>query len=266
MSIAALCSVACSDENRPTVADIAGSYDGYTLAGCAYFQNTCAAGETVRISENADGSASVTFVSRTWGEFTIPDAPMSETGGVYTLTGSGQTRMGMGGNLSSYDCTYTATIDSREQARMRFAVPGVMGGLTIDFATGEAPADLLLAGTYDGYTDADCAYFQNRYTDDESLKITANGDGTLAVAFESATWGAFNVAKAAITKADGLYTFTGEGSVSMGMGGNATNYPFTMSGTCDAAKESYSIAFDVPAVMGGLTVTLLPGKAPVTAE
>ncbi len=266
MSIAALCSVACSDDDQPTVADIAGRYDGYTLAGCAYFQNTCTADETVAVTENADGSASVTFSSGSWGEFTIPNAQMSETGGVYTLTGSGQTRMGMGGNLSSYDCTYSATIDSKQEARMQFKVPSVMGGLTIDFVTGEAPADLLLAGTYDGYTDADCAYFQNNYTDNESLTITANGDGTLAVAFESATWGAFNVAQATVTKADGIYTFTGEGTVAMGMGGGATNYPFTMTGTCNAAKDSYSVAFEVPAVMGGLTVTLLPGTAPGAAE
>lgn len=80
--------------------------------------------------------------------------------------------MGMGGNVSSYDCTYTAVIHSREKAQMQFKVTGVMGGLTLDFTTGEAPADLLLAGTYKGYTDADCTYFQDRYTDDESLKVT----------------------------------------------------------------------------------------------
>ena len=172
----------------------------------------------------------------------------------------------MGGNVSSYDCTYTAEIDSREKAQMQFKVAGVMGGLTIDFTTGEAPADLLLAGTYEGYTDADCAYFQNRYTDDESLKMTANGDGTLAVVFESATWGTFRVAKAAVTKDGDQYEFTGDGTVSMGMGDNVKDYAFTMTGTSNAAKDDFSIAFNAPAVMGGLTITLLPGKAPATAE
>lgn len=267
MSVVALCSAACSDEKEyPTVADIAGRYEGYTLAGCAYFQNTCTADETITVTENADGSARVTFTSGSWGEFTIPDAQMSENGGTYTLTGSGQTKMGMGGNVSSYDCTYTAEIDSREKAQMQFKVAGVMGGLTIDFTTGEAPADLLLAGTYEGYTDADCAYFQNRYTDDESLKMTANGDGTLAVVFESATWGTFRVAKAAVTKDGDQYEFTGDGTVSMGMGDNVKDYAFTMTGTSNAAKDDFSIAFNAPAVMGGLTITLLPGKAPATAE
>ena len=52
----------------------------------------------------------------------------------------------------------------------------------------------------------------------------------------------------------------------MGMGDNAADYAFTMTGTSNAAKDDFSIAFNTPAVMGGLTITLLPGKAPATAE
>lgn len=267
MAVVVLCSAACSDEKElPAVADIAGSYEGYTLAGCAYFQNTCVTDETVTVTGNADGTANVTFTSGSWGEFSIPNAQMSESGGTYTLTGSGQTKMGMGGNVSSYDCTYTAVIESREKAQMQFKVSGVMGGLTIDFITGEVPADLLLAGTWEGYTNAGCTYFQNRYTDDESLKMTANSDETLSVVFESATWGTFKVDKATIKKNGDNYTFTGEGTVSMGMEDNVKDYAFTMTGKSNAAKDDYSIAFNVPAVMGGLTITLLPGKAPAASE
>lgn len=268
MSVVALCSAACSsdDETIPAAADISGNYEGYTLAGCAYFQNSCTADETVAVAQNADGSVSVTFISDSWGEFIIPEVQCSENGGVYTLTGSGQTKMGMGGNVSSYDCSYTGVIYSRDKAQMQFTVPGVMGGLIIEFVTGEVPADLLLAGTYKGYTDARCAYFSDNYTNDESLTMTANGDGTLAVDFESATWGAFHVASAVVSKSGAEYTFAGEGTVSMGMGDNVTDYAFTMTGTSDAAKDNYSIAFTVPAVMGGLTVTLLPGEAPAAAE
>ena len=267
MAVVVLCSAACSDEKElPAVADIAGSYEGYTLAGCAYFQNTCVTDETVTVTGNADGTANVTFTSGSWGEFSIPNAQMSESGGTYTLMGSGQTKMGMGGNVSSYDCTYTAVIESREKAQMRFKVSGVMGGLTIDFTTGEVPADLLLAGTWEGYTNVGCTYFQNRYTDDESLKMTANSDETLSVVFESATWGTFKVDKATIKKNGDNYTFTCEGTVSMGMGDNVKDYAFTMTGESNAAKDDYSIAFNVPAVMGGLTITLLPGKAPAASE
>ena len=96
--------------------------------------------------------------------------------------------------------------------------------------------------------------------------MTANGDGTLAALFESAAWGTFKVDKATVRKNGDNYTFTGEGTVSMGHGSNVKDYAFTMTGTSNAAKDDFSIAFNAPAVMGGLTITLLPGKAPAAAE
>lgn len=267
MLSAAVFMMACDkDENGSETVDFAGSYNGYTLASCNYFQNMISADETVVITENTDGTASVSFTSATWGEFTITDAQASVSGDICSLSGSGQTQMGMGGSTSAYDCTFTAEIKSQTDARMEFSIPSVMGGMTLTFQTGDAPADLLLAGTYEGYTDADCAMFQDRYTDGESVKLTANGDGTLKIVFESASWGTFTVESATATKEGEEYVFTGSGSVAMGMGGSTSNYDFTLSGRSNAAKDDFSIAFNVPAVMGGLTITLLPGTAPTTEE
>lgn len=267
MLSAAVFMMACDkDENGSKTIDFAGSYNGYTLANCNYFQNMISADETVVITENTDGTASVSFTSATWGTFTITDAQASISGNVCSLSGSGQTQMGMGGSTSAYDCTFTAEIKSQTDARMEFSIPAVMGGMTLTFQTGDAPADLLLAGTYEGYTDADCAMFQDRYTDGESVKLTANGDGSVKVVFESASWGTFTVESATATKEGEEYVFTGSGSVAMGMGESTSNYDFTLSGRTNAAKDDFSIAFNVPAVMGGLTVTLLPGTAPATEE
>lgn len=267
MLSAAVFMMACDkDENGSKTVDFAGSYNGYTLASCNYFQNMISADETVVITENTDGTATVSFTSATWGEFTITDAQASVSGDICSLSGSGQTQMGMGGSTSAYDCTFTAEIKSQTDARMEFRIPAVMGGMTLTFQTGDAPADLLLAGTYEGYTDADCAMFQDRYTDGESVKLTANGDGSVKVVFESASWGTFTVESATATKEGEEYVFTGSGSVAMGMGGSTSNYDFTLSGRSNAAKDDFSIAFNVPAVMGGLTVTLLPGTAPTTEE
>lgn len=266
LSVAALMMGCDKDENGSKTVDFAGSYNGYTLANCNYFQNMISADETVVITKNTDGTASISFTSATWGEFTITDAQASVSGDVCSLSGNGQTQMGMGGSTSAYDCTFSAEIKSQTDARMEFKIPAVMGGMTIVFRTGDAPADLMLAGAYKGYTDADCAMFQNRYTDDESVTLTANGDGTLKVVFESASWGTFTVESATATKEGEEYVFTGNGSVSMGMGGSTSNYDFTVSGSTNAAKDDYSIVFKVPAVMGGLTVTLLPGTAPVAGE
>ena len=269
MVSAAILLMACDkDENGSKTVDFAGNYDGYTLASCNYFQNMISPDETVVITKNTDGSASVSFTSATWGTFTITDAQASISGNVCSLSGSGQTQMvGMDGSTSTYECTFTAEIKSQTDARMEFSIPAVMGGMTLTFQTGDAPADLLLAGTYEGYTDADCAMFQDRYTDGESVKLTANGDGSVKVVFESALWGTFTVESATATKEGEEYVFTGRGSVAMGMGGGpTTDYDFTVSGSTNAAKDDFSIAFNVPAVMGGLTITLLPGTAPTTEE
>lgn len=267
MLSAAVFMMACDkDENGSKTVDFAGRYNGYTLASCNYFQNMISADETVVLTKNTDGTASVSFTSATWGTFTITDAQATVNGDLCTLSGSGQTQMGMGGSTSAYDCTFTAEIKSQTDARMEFSIPAVMGGMTLTFQTGDAPADLLLAGTYEGYTDADCAMFQDRYTDGESVKLTANGDGSVKVVFESASWGTFTVESATATKEGEEYVFTGSGSVAMGMGDSTSNYDFTLSGRTNAAKDDFSIAFNVPAVMGGLTVTLLPGTAPTTEE
>lgn len=267
MLSAAVFMMACDkDENGSKTVDFAGRYNGYTLASCNYFQNMISADETVVLTKNTDGTASVSFTSATWGTFTITDAQATVNGDLCTLSGSGQTQMGMGGSTSAYDCTFTAEIKSQTDARMEFSIPAVMGGMTLTFQTGEAPADLLLAGTYEGYTDADCAMFQDRYTDGESVKLTANGDGSVKVVFESASWGTFTVESATVTREGGEYLFTGSGSVAMGMGESTSNYDFTLSGRTNAAKDDFSIAFNVPAVMGGLTITLLPGTAPTTEE
>ena len=266
LSVASIMMACDKEDSGSKAVDFAGSYKGYTLASCNYFQNMISADETVVLTKNTDGTASVSFTSATWGTFTITDAQASLSGNVCSLSGSGQTQMGMGGSTSAYDCTFTAEIKSQTDARMEFSIPAVMGGMTLTFQTGDAPADLLLAGTYEGYTDADCAMFQDRYTDGESVKLTANGDGSVKVVFESASWGTFTVESATATKEGEEYVFTGSGSVAMGMGDSTSNYDFTLSGRTNAAKDDFSIAFNVPAVMGGLTVTLLPGTAPTTEE
>ena len=116
LSAAAFMMACDKDENGPKTIDFAGSYDGYTLASCSYFQNMISADETVVITENTDGTASVSFTSATWGAFTITDAQASVSGDLCTLSGSGQTQMGMGGSTSAYDCTFTAEIKSQTDA------------------------------------------------------------------------------------------------------------------------------------------------------
>ena len=67
MLLAASIMMACDKkENGSKTVDFAGSYNGYTLASCNYFQNMLSADETVSIIKNTDGTASVSFTSAMW--------------------------------------------------------------------------------------------------------------------------------------------------------------------------------------------------------
>lgn len=144
LSVAVLGLAACNDkEEVVSVSDIAGQYEGYAVANCTYFQNSVSEGETVSVSENSDGTAKVTFASDTWGEIVVDNARAGKSGGKYTLTGGGKATMGMGGNSATNDCTLSAEIVSTDDASMTFSVPAVMGGLTVEFRTGDVPADLI---------------------------------------------------------------------------------------------------------------------------
>lgn len=122
-----------------------------------------------------------------------------------------------------------------------------------------APSEAV-AGTYEGYTLASCAYFQDNCTDGESLTIAASG-GALSLCFES-SMGTFEVAALKASSQDGSYVVEGSGSVAMGMGASSNSYPFTLTGRVAASKREYEFTATVPGVMGGLTVRLLPGTAP----
>lgn len=260
LTVIALCGISCDSNDGPSPSEsVVGTYEGYTLSSCAYFSDTCAGDEKIVITGNADGTVDLAFESSTWGRFSIEKATVTETKGGYAIAGSGHTEMGMQ-TVNSYDCTVAGTIRSTSEATLTFDVPSVMGGLKVVFTTGEAPAEQLLPGTYEGYTSASSAYFQNMYTDDEALTIAASGT-TLSLRFES-SMGTFEVASLEASLQDGLYTVEGSGNVAMGMGASTNSYPFTLTGRVNAAKNDYEFTATVPSVMGGLTIKLLPGTAP----
>lgn len=121
-----------------------------------------------------------------------------------------------------------------------------------------------ISGQYTGYTNATSAYFKDRYTDNESVNMIPREGGTLTLTYESATWGTFRVEKVSVVKQGSEFLLSGEGRVALGMGDTKTEYDFTVKGSVAEGKTKYQITFAVPAVMGGLTITLQPGKAPQT--
>ena len=144
-----------------------------------------------------------------------------------------------------------------------------MGGLTIVFRDGEAPekpSENLaekIAGDYSGYSSASCAMFEDMVTAGEELTVVANEDGTAKITMISSVWGTFNAESVAVAASGEDFTISGEGKVSMSMGGgDPKEYDFTVEGTISSDKK-VEITYVCPAVMGGLTIVFRDGEAPV---
>lgn len=275
MTAIALLTASCSDDDNnenesinPAV-NIAGTYAGYSEAAFQYTDTPLvSADESLTIQTDADNTtATITYTSSSFGEFTISGTKVTYASGTYTLSGEGSTMMGMSGNVSEYECTLKGTLnEAKNEGTFTFNVPAVMGGMNITFTLGEIPVSKLLAGSYEGWTEASCAYFEGMQATDQTLSLTANVDDTFTLAYTSDSWGEFSFESLSVTSANGIYTLSGKGVTMMGMDGNVSEYPCTVTGSIDANKENVSFTFTVPGVMGGLTITFTQGEAPAANE
>lgn len=135
------------------VTKVVGTYEGYTLASSAYFQNNFTADESVTIAKSGDKTVDITFASGTWGTTTVTNATVSASGSRYSVSGTGTCLMaGMGGERS-YDCTLTADIASTTDATVTVSLPAVMGGTNVVFKTGKASTGYYVADKYRGDID-----------------------------------------------------------------------------------------------------------------
>jgi hypothetical protein len=120
-----------------------------------------------------------------------------------------------------------------------------------------------VAAKYEGYANASCAYFNNSYTDNQTVVVTAKTVNTVDVTYTSDTWGTFTVSDATVAKNGTSYYISGSGTTLMGhAGATPKEYECTLTGT--VANGSGVFTFKCPSVMGGLTIELNPGTAPTT--
>ena len=128
-AVAAFAAVSCDKANNGTdpSESVAGTYSGYSTAEFQY---------------SPDPMVSVSYVSDTWGKFTVNDAKVSESGDDFSIKGEGSTLMGMQpGSEQEYPCTFTGTVSGdKTDFSFVFDVPGVMGGLKISVLPGTAPS------------------------------------------------------------------------------------------------------------------------------
>lgn len=258
------------DDETPAAQVVAGSYSGYSSTAFAYSSTPLVYdGESVAVTANSDGTVNVVLTSTTWGTSTISNATVTSNGSAYTLAGSGSTAItGHSGSASTYECTLAGTISADKSTyNLAFTLPSLMGGTTITFINGEAPAGQLLQGSYSGWSSFSSAYFSGMNYDGQTVKLTANEDGTVKVSYTSDDLGSSEIDGVTVEKDGENYKIAGTGTFSMGMNGsNPKDYDCELSGTISADKQTYSIAFSLPSVMGGSTITFQNGSAPATEE
>lgn len=251
---------------EPTGAQlIAGTYSGWSQFAFSYTPTPLVyASEKTAITANEDGTVNITYTSDDLGTGTFSNVTVEKDGSAYKLTGSGTFSMsGMSGTVSNYDCNLSGTISAdKETVNIVYSLPSVMGGSTITFQNGDAPVAQLLAGSYSGWSNGKSNYFSGYLGTDETVKITANEDGTVNLAYTSGTWGSTTIENLTATEADGGYSISGSGKFSMGMNGSAKEYDCNVTGTFSTDKATYTIEFSLPGVMGGLTITFQNGEAP----
>lgn len=262
MVLVALCAIACSDNDDEISVStgVTGSYDGYVIASCAYFQNSASDGQTVVItaSGTAGDRVNISYVSDTWGTFTFTDAAVTLSGGVYTIEGSGTTEMGHTGSTSTYECTIAATLDGNKAVTsLVFSVPAVMGGMTLTFIQGDMPAVLAIAGSYSGTLDLTVAGNSAGSIEGETVTIAAAEDGTVTMTLAGFSVGTMalgdvTVTGVAVTAEDnGTYTLSGEVNAQVAMGESTINVTGTVEGTVTSAG------------VANLTFVLTPGAMPM---
>ncbi|MBQ3634102.1 MAG: hypothetical protein II951_00590 [Bacteroidales bacterium] len=241
----------------------------YSLASSKYFKDmfTDETGNAISISKLNAEAVSVSFTSKTWGEFSIDTVKILSSDGAYALSGNGTCKMaGMNGKVSEYAASFSAKMSAGVLSDVAFSAPSVMGGTTVYYLTGEAPAGYVVAGSYGTYSKANSKYFSDMLTEEKanclSLKAVENGS-KVSVSFSSEKWGTFSVEAATVSKEGDKYVIEGNGSCEMaGMSGQVSTYEVSVKGTING--KSTVVDFSIPAVMGGTTVSVYNDSMPTT--
>jgi len=257
--------VSCHSDDEPKnlAPEASGIYTGYTVASCNFFSSMVTNDQIVKMSSSELNKVNISYESDTWGTITINNADLFGNDGNIHISGSGKSIMYHAGNANEYDCNVDGVLIGKDLS-LSFSCPQVMGGLKIEFKQGEIPADIVVPGTYSGYTEAKSAYFSCMIADNQKIVITKNSDNSYQILYSSDTWGKFAIENATAQYSDGKFTVSGNGTTKMGMNGNVNDYDCSIAGTIDIKKENPIFTFSVPIVMGGLSIVFHSGDMPAT--
>lgn len=242
---------------------VVGTYEGYSLASSAYFQNNFTADEQVTVVKASDNTVNLTLESNTWGTSAIEGATVTANGSRYTLSGNGTCTMtGMGGAEHTYDCSLTADIASVADAKVTISLPTVMGGTNVVFRTGKASTGYYVADTYRGDIDVSVSGTSQLSVTDTVMKLAAEeGDKVsiitpemgLSMGGQQMSLPSTTFEGIAVTTAD-YQTFTiSQQPVSMTIG--TTNWTGTVEGTVNNGVLSLTFVVTPGAMPMPITIT-----------
>lgn len=262
----ACCAMGCSDDEKSInlAQEAAGSYNGYTSARFAYSATPIVTPkETLTIADKGDSKADVTLTSSTWGVFRLTDVPVSAAGNGYAMKGSGTVSLLSGHGAGTYDFTLEGTVEAGRKNPVFVASLSIMGGTTITFQEGDAPACAVVAGSYGGSLSVSVAGEAQGDPVESTVSVAASEDGTSATvtlgSFSIAgmggaqmTFGDIVVTGVQVTTADyAEYVLSGEVDASVELAGNTIRVSGSVSGTIRDDKSAT------------ITFSLTPGAMPV---
>lgn len=216
--------------------------------------------EIVNITDNSDGTVSVSYINDTWGTWEGDSVIVtSNEDGTYSLSGTGTGSLSShSGGTSVYDATITGTVGDNKLTELVFSAD-FMGGTKVTLVEGDAPAYELLEETGVGYyySEASMSMTYGSYalsTDSVTISYVSTTQAT--VEYTDDTWGTFSVVATVSYDDDGNYSLSGEDSIYVSSYSNS--YYVVLSGTIVSNLSDWSIVFTLPDVMGGTTVLLTP--------
>lgn len=120
-----------------------------------------------------------------------------------------------------------------------------------------------VAGNYNGYATAEFQYSPVPVASDgQSVAVVMETDETVSVSYKSDTWGTFTITGVSVSSDNGTYTLSGKGKTVMGMSADSQKEYECNLNAVVSGQDDFVFTFDVPAVMGGLKITVKPGKVP----
>lgn len=130
----------------PVALLVAGTYKGWTSAASAYFEGMNTDGDQVEITANEDETVKVVYTSETWGVATFDAVKVNRTDEGFAVAEEVEGVVLMPGMNGGEAKEYAIILKSGELTKnnreftFEFNAPAVMGGTTLTFQAGEAPA------------------------------------------------------------------------------------------------------------------------------